>query len=297
MPRSDESLQAEAGLASPGSWIDQLQEVAERFPAGPWAAYGALAVALAATMHVLHWAAGAIAFPHISIPVAFTSAFTPPGLASVHYGDRIAIRSLSRFQPAMQAPREEYARAQGRLTLLPGYSAPLGLALGAAMLWGVLRADPTFLGLLTGRLLTDLPLLILGWINSSTILVNLYYLVRQLSAVSAMHKTAGNINLYDWQPMFAFSDLTYRTTVLSVALVTLFVAVFPQLLGNPVGGLVVLLTLFLTGRCSSFRWQDCTQSCRPRSTGCSAKPAAESRPAWRSCTARSRPARSPACSA
>jgi hypothetical protein len=103
------------------------------------------------------------------------------------------------------------------------------------------------LGLLTGMELPDSALLLMGWINSSMILIGLYYLVRQLSAVSAVHRSAGHVNLYDWQPMFAFSNLTYQTAVISVVLISCFVAVFPETLQSPPGLLAAVIGLFLTG--------------------------------------------------
>ena len=107
--------------------------------------------------------------------------------------------------------------------------------LAALSLAGSLRLDPTFLGLHTGQRLPDTAVTVMGWINSSMILIGLYYLVRQLTAVSAVHRSAGNLNLYDWQPMFAFSNLTYRTAVISVLVISCFVAVFPEVLDSPPG--------------------------------------------------------------
>ena len=66
MPRTDEDLQAEAGLASAGSWIDQLQARLDRTSAGPWAVYGLTAVLLAAGLHLAHWLSGAFNFPTLS---------------------------------------------------------------------------------------------------------------------------------------------------------------------------------------------------------------------------------------
>ena len=137
-------------------------------------------------------------FPTLSLRLAWTAAYGPIILASLHYADRVAAGSLARFQPALQAGPADYDRAPRRLTLLPRPSAGLALILGAAFMWRLLRLDPTFLGLYTGQRLPDTAVTVMGWINSSTILIVLYYLVRQLTAVSAVHRSAGNVNLYDW---------------------------------------------------------------------------------------------------
>ena len=54
LPRNDESIQGEAGLATSGSWIDQLQARLDRTSVGPWAVYGLVAVLLAAGLHLAH---------------------------------------------------------------------------------------------------------------------------------------------------------------------------------------------------------------------------------------------------
>jgi hypothetical protein len=159
----------------------------------------------------------------------------------------------------MHAPREDKGhQAEAGLTFpgswidqlqarLDRTSVGLGLILGAAFMWTLLRLDPSFLGLLTGKELPDSALLLMGWINSPAILICLYYLVRQLSAVDAVHRSAGVVNLYDWQPMFAFSNLTYQTAVISVVLISCFVAVFPETLKTPPGLSAAVLGLLLTG--------------------------------------------------
>jgi hypothetical protein len=236
------------GTARPASgWIDRLQVLLERGPIGPWTAYGLAALLLALGLQLTHWLSGVLSFPGLSLQLAWTGAFTPICLACLHHVDRVAARSLARFQPALQSPPAEYDRALGRLTRLPRWTAELGLAGGAVFMWMLVRLDPTFLGLLTGRPWADAVLLGMGWINSAMILICLYSLVRQLSAVSQVHRSAGHVNLYDWQPMFAFSNLTYRSSLVTVLVTTCFVAVFPEVLDNPTSLLVVILGLLLTG--------------------------------------------------
>jgi hypothetical protein len=246
-PRKDNGHQAEAGLTTPGSWIDQLQARLDRTSVGPWAVYGLTAGLLAGGLHLTHWLSGAMEFPALSVRLAWTGAYTPISLAGLHYLDRTAARSLARFQPALQAGQDDYRRALARLTSLPRPTVVLALVLGAAFMWTLLRLDRTFLGLLTGLDLPDSALLVAGWLNSSMILINLYCLVRQMSAVASVHGSAGEVNLYDWQPMFAFSNLTYQTAVIAVVLISCFVAVFPEVLQSPPGLLVAVLGLMLTG--------------------------------------------------
>jgi len=246
-PPKDKGHQAEAGLTFPGSWIDQLQARLDRTSVGPWAVYGLLALVLAGGLHLAYWLPGSLAFPSLSLRLAWTGAYAPIILASLHYADRVATGSLSRFQPALQAGPADYDRALRRLTLLPSPSVGLALILGAAFMRTLLRLDPTFLGLYTGQPLPDTAVTVVGWINSSMILIVLYYLVRQLTAVSAVHRSAGDVNLYDWQPMFAFSNLTYRTVVISVVVISCFVLVFPEVLQSPPALSSVVLGLLLTG--------------------------------------------------
>jgi hypothetical protein len=243
----DAATRAEPPAASPGSWIDRLQQRLDRASLGPWVAYGGLGLLLVLGLHLIHWLSGAMAFPALSLQVAWTAAFSPICLICLQHVDRAAARSLARFQPALQAPPAEYDRALSQLTRLPRRSAELGLFCGAVFMGLIVRIDPSFFGLLTDLTVPNAALLLLGWLNSSMILICLYSLARQLVAVSTVHRAAGHVNLYDWQPMFAFSSLTYRTTVITVVVITCFVAVFPEVLDSPPSLFAVILGLLLTG--------------------------------------------------
>ena len=168
-------------------------------------------------------------------------------MAAAHYGNRVAGRSPAQFRPALKLTEGEVEQFLIRLTRTPRGAPFIGFVLATIYLWGYLRIDPTFLGLFTGQLVSDLALGAFGWLNSAVILVNFYYLAKQLSAVSAVHNAATNINLFDWQPMIAFSNLTYRTTVLSVVLISTFVVVFPSLTLNPIGLVLTLSGYLLAG--------------------------------------------------
>ena len=71
MIRNDENVQAVAGHASPGSWIDQLQARLDRTSVGPWAVYGLMALLLAGGLHLAHWLSGSLAFPSLSLRLAW----------------------------------------------------------------------------------------------------------------------------------------------------------------------------------------------------------------------------------
>jgi hypothetical protein len=194
-----------------------------------------LGLGLALLAHVACWLAGALPFPSFSLPVAFTAVYTPATFATWAYADRVAVDCLMQFRPALGLTQEQCDHWQYRLTTLPAIAVVLGYLLGAVFLWAYLQIDPSFLGLRTGYALPDVVLYLLGWVNSGTILVSIFYLYWKLSAVSKLHDAATRLNLYDWQPLFAFSNLTYRIAVIAIILVTSFVVVFPALIQNPLG--------------------------------------------------------------
>jgi len=60
-----------------------------------------------------------MAFPASSVRLAWTGANASLAFASPHYADRVAARSLARFQPALQAQPVEYPRTLHHPTWLP----------------------------------------------------------------------------------------------------------------------------------------------------------------------------------
>ncbi len=199
-------------------------------------------------LHLAHWIPGSLTFPSLSLPVAFTGAFTPLSLAVAHYANQVASRSLAEFRPALELTEGEVDHFHCRLTRTPRGAPIIGLVIGAIYFWRALQIDPTFLNLFTGHRVSDLALGAFGWLNTSMLFVNLYYLAKQLSTVGAVHKAATNINLFDWQPMFAFSNLTYRTSVLAVVFISAVVVVFLHSLTlNPIRLVFALSGYLLTG--------------------------------------------------
>jgi hypothetical protein len=237
----------EAAAHYRGSVIDQLQLALDRSRYGPWAFYAALAAGLTLVLHSVHWLAGAFPFPTLRAPVVLVASLSAISMAAAHHADRIAVRALNRFNPALQASPAEYDRYLYRLTKLPP-AAPLAAAIaGAGFVYALLGPDPTFLGMLVGVPLADRLVLALGWINTTLIMVNLFIMGRELTTVSEIHRTARNINLFDWRPIFAFSELTYTSSVLAVFLLSAFVVVFPSFTQNPLGVLFILVSLLLAG--------------------------------------------------
>jgi len=62
--------------------IDRLHDALERSRYGPWTGYGVLAVGMALVLHLALWIPGALTFPKIRLPIAFTGAFSSLSLAA-----------------------------------------------------------------------------------------------------------------------------------------------------------------------------------------------------------------------
>jgi hypothetical protein len=192
------------------------------------------------------WLAGAFPFPRFSLQVTYTAAFTPISFALWAYGDRVANDCLVQFRPASGFTQEQYDHWRYRLTTLPAIAVALGYLSGAIFLWALLQLDPSFYGMRLGYALSDGILLILGWSNCGTILLGIFYLFWKLLAVNRLHEVVVNVNLYDWPPLFAFSNLTYRLAIITILLVTSFVAVFPAIAQNPLALATATVSYFLT---------------------------------------------------
>lgn len=135
-------------------------------------------------------------------------------LAMMHYLDGVAGRALQNFRPALMCPDAEYARLCYELTTMPARS---------VWLVGLTGVIITLLAQQSPAVMPEFPYatspLSAGIGSALTVLANffvavsVYHTIRQLRLVSRIHKTVTHVNLFQREPLFAFSVLTARTGV------------------------------------------------------------------------------------
>jgi hypothetical protein len=134
-------------------------------------------------------------------------------LALVHYLDKRADGALDRFRRAMKVSDKQYAELQYRLTTLPARPTLLASLAGAA------ASVPVFMLSTSGPFgfaMTPISMVVnavtLGavlWIAGALV----YHTIRQLRLVRDIYSEHALVNVFDLDPLYAFSGLSARTAV------------------------------------------------------------------------------------
>jgi hypothetical protein len=234
------------------SWVDVVHDSVDRLGINRWLFYFAVMVATIMVLQGLHWLSGALPFGHFTAPLVYTGAVSAFSIGSLHHVDTVALRALQRFRPALPDDEVEYTRMAHVLTTMPAAPVWWCHLVGLLLFISIIYSDPTFYGLLRGYPLSDTALYLIGYLNNTILVINLYHTLHQLSWVQTIHARAKTISLIDRSPAFAFSTLTYWTTVLGLGIVYGFIYFFPALRQNSVAismagsaALVLLLLFFL----------------------------------------------------
>jgi len=221
---------AERRPSFPPSWVNRLLGVIDRLPGPPWIAYSAATVLL---VLLAIWSDQFVDPASLTQPTAYGAVITLLPLAMIHYLDGVARSCLSSFRPALSFSDSEVDRLSYELTTLPRGAARWVslLGVGTAIL-GLLISPEEMLG---PPGMPD-PLSIGGFAGAlfgyTTFALLFYHTIRQLRLVSAIHSRAANLNLFQPQPLYAFSTLTLRT---AMALVLLSYYILAVSSGGPMG--------------------------------------------------------------
>lgn len=161
-------------------------------------------------------------------------------LALVHYLDDVAARALKTYAPAMDIDDKGYHDLEYKLTTMPAVPALLSSIAGAIFAGSVLLGLGFLLpGFLSRLLLFTSPaatavesavFVLLWWVWS----VLIYHTVRQLRLVSQIYGAYTRIDLFNLDPLYAFSWLTARTGIGWVAATYAFILTAPGLMENVV---------------------------------------------------------------
>ena len=221
---------AEPRPSFPPSWVNRLLGAIERLPGPPWMAYTA---ATGLLVLLALWSDQFVDPASLTQPTAYGAVITLFPLALVHYLDGVARSCLQSFRPALSFSEPEVERLSYELTTMPRGAARWIslLAVGFAIL-GLLVSPEEMLGP------SGMPIVlsIIGFavilFGYTTFALLFYHTIRQLRLVSRIHSRAANVNLFQPQPLHAFSTLTLRT---AVALVLLSYYILAVSSGGPMG--------------------------------------------------------------
>jgi hypothetical protein len=198
------------------SWIDQLTDRVDRLPLPNWAFYCGLWLLLFSVETLIHWNDGSYP-PGVLYPFHLVLTGTIPyTFALIHFLDKSAEGALRKFRPALSVTDSEYADLRFQLTTLPARQTIIvslfsvviaGLAVSFAPEgWSRPAAFPTS----NLSMAFNVVLAVIMWWGIGAFA---YHTLHQLRLVSGIYASYTRINLYRQIPLYAFSDLSARTTL------------------------------------------------------------------------------------
>jgi hypothetical protein len=127
----------------------------------------------------------------------------------LHLLQRVAGSSFQAFRQALDADEQEYARLRFELTTIPAAGALLATGIGLLAAAVAVSFDPSLLteGSTTSAAARITIVIVIYWAVVLTPIL-LYNTVRQLRLVTRIHRMATRIDLFQPQPLYAFSALS-----------------------------------------------------------------------------------------
>jgi hypothetical protein len=197
------------------SWIDVLTGWVERLPGPAWAYYIGLYLCLIGLDLAQRAQIDAFQIPRIFVWVFLWA--LPYNMWFIHYTDKFAARALERFRPGLNCDDATYEELNYRLTTMPAlptlFAGLLGGLLGVGLL-SVLPRDQQ-LALVDLSPMTETVGLYQALAVAAMALAAavLYHTWHQLRIVSHIYRHHTAVDLFNQQPLYAFSDLSARTAL------------------------------------------------------------------------------------
>lgn len=245
--KSVETFQEDTGQTEPynGSFLDRFMGFVERLPIPYGVAYLALFILEGLLFHAMSWADGWLPEYEFSPLLLIFSLWLWGPLAVMTYLDRVSLDALASFSSLLDDRPGTMERLKREFITLPTRDVIIN-----ALIWSILYFIMTYLafdafyvenGMQTSNIVLSI---IFGWftfIIGSSIYPHSY---RQLRLVNRTVKSVKRFNLFQLDPVYAFSRLTARTGVAWVILLSLTLLIFPiQFATVPYFGILILQML------------------------------------------------------
>jgi hypothetical protein len=206
----------------PPSIVDRLMSAVERLPVPYWLTYLLLILLQGLLFHAIAWFDGwADPFTFHPIFLLFPIWLWAP-LAFMTYLDRVAVKALASFCTLLELPPAEMERLRYEFTTMPARGVLLG-----SLVWGILYVAFTTItydavyvasGYTRPVAVTAFLAGLVSFMVGSAIY---YHSIRQLRLVNRTVSRVDHFDLFRLDPVYAFSELTARTGIAWVILLTL----------------------------------------------------------------------------
>jgi hypothetical protein len=218
------------------SWIARFTDWVDGLPMPNWAFYLGFWLLLFAAETLIHWADASYP-PGTVYPFHLVlTATIPYTLALIHYLDRSAEHSLLKFRPALTVNESEFAALRYELTTLPARQTVMASLISVGIAAFALRfapeswSRPAAFPESSVSMGLNIILAVLMWWVVGTFT---YHTAHQLRLVSRIYSQYTRINLFRLIPLYAFSDLSVRTTLGLLLSLYAWYAVLPDTFSRP----------------------------------------------------------------
>ena len=234
-PETPSPSQQDASLARPyrSSFIDRFIDFVMRLPGPYWLTFLVLFIVQSAIAHILAWIDGWLtAYTFNPVLLLFPVWIWAP-LAIITYLNSVSLEVLSSFSPLLGVDKQMLERLKGEFTTMPAR----GVALSGAI-WAVVYVILTYVSFdavyvsYGFKTFFSLFVFLEGLAAFSTGSVIYYHSLRQLALVNRTVKMVQNVNLFQLEPVYAFSRLTARTGVSWMIMLSLTLVLYPSQLTN-----------------------------------------------------------------
>lgn len=243
--RSD-PIQQDAGESEPyaPSFIDRFMRFVDRLPGPYWLTFLVLFILQSIIIHVLAWIDGWLSVYVFSPILLLYPLWLWGPLAIMTYLNSISVEALSSFSPLLDVEEERVGRMKDEFTTMPARSVIL-----SGVIWSIVYVILEYwnfdaiaaYGMGTFFMLI---LFLVGLISFSTGSAIYYHSLRQLRLVNRTVRMVKQVNLFDLDPVYAFSRVTSRTGMSWMIMLSLTLLTFPMQLANvPVLAMLVLQVL------------------------------------------------------
>lgn len=220
----------------PPSFVNRIMDAVRRLPLPYWLTYLILFVIQSSLYILTGWLDGWL--PAYSIePVLFTFPLWLWGsLAIMSYLDETALEALANFNPLLELDESEMQRLKVEFTTMPARGVLFSSLFwsGVYFLLTYVAYDAYFVayGLGTVSIVLAITTGLVSFFISGNIT---YHIFRQLRLVHRTVKAAKPFNLFQLDPVYAFSRLTSQTGIAVIILLSLTLLIFPlELASAPV---------------------------------------------------------------
>ncbi len=228
--KKPDSAQFSAGKNPPypPSFIDRFIWSIQRLPIPYWLTYLLLFILQGTLNQVLGWLDGWIPAYTFNLLTFLFPIWQWIPLAAITYLNNTSVRTLSSFHPLLDVDEDTYQQLKVEFTTMPGRG-----VIVSGVIWGVvyvlitiLTYDTFYIGYGLGAALRWFVILE-GLIAFLTGGVIYYHSIRQLRLVTHTVKRVKRFNLFQLDPVYAFSQLTARTGIIWMLLLGLTLLGFP----------------------------------------------------------------------